>query len=113
MKRDLIKICGEDVDNTNETLTQNTPCKRKSSTLSECSRVYESKCIFCQKTSKYQKGKDTRELLTQCVDLRSDETVRKAATEKLDSRILAIVSREMVAAEALYHRSCYQAYTKK
>ena len=32
--------------------------------------------------------------------------------EKKDSRILAIASREIVAAEACYHRTCYKGYTR-
>ena len=32
--------------------------------------------------------------------------------EKKDSRILAIVSREIVAAKACYHRTCYKGYTR-
>ena len=31
---------------------------------------------------------------------------------KLDERMLAIVSRELVAAERHYHRSCYHSYTR-
>ena len=31
---------------------------------------------------------------------------------KNDSRILAIVTRELVAAEACYHKSCYRDYTR-
>ncbi|KAK0133346.1 hypothetical protein N1851_031143 [Merluccius polli] len=37
---------------------------------------------------------------------------RSAATRKIDGRILAIVSRDLVAAEGHYHRSCYRLYTK-
>jgi len=32
--------------------------------------------------------------------------------EKKDSGILAIASREIVAAEACYHRTCYEGYTR-
>ena len=38
--------------------------------------------------------------------------IRTAAIEKKDSRVLAVVSRELVAAEAHYHRSCYRNYTR-
>ncbi len=48
----------------------------------------------------------------QCLDLHADKTVRRAAASKNDSRILAIVSRELVAAEACYHKSCYCDYTR-
>ena len=39
-----------------------------------------------------------------CRELRADAKVRDAATKKLDSKILAIVTRDIVAAEAHYHR---------
>lgn len=58
------------------------------------------------------KGKRTREPLTQCRDLRSDHTIRNSAIAKVDERMLAIVSRELVAAEAHYHRSCYREYVR-
>ena len=48
----------------------------------------------------------------QCVDLRADSTIRRAAMGKNDPRILAIVTRELVAAEACYHKSCYRDYTR-
>ena len=74
-------------------------------------RVYDQICVFCEK-SKYLKGTKTREtLILQCVDLRANQTIRRAATSKNDPRILAIVSRELVAAEACYHKSCYLSYT--
>ena len=50
--------------------------------------------------------------MSQSLELRSDETIRAAALKKLDDKILAINSRELVAAEAKYHKSCYKAHTK-
>ena len=89
--------------------------RRKSSAelSSSSSRVYDPVCIFCLKSSKYLTNSKTREPLVQCVELRSDQTVRQAAVEKNDSRIIAIASRDLVAAEGHYHRSCYRRYTKK
>ena len=89
-------------------------CSRRSSRHTpSTSRVYEELRIFCQKSSKYQKGKKTRESLIQCTELRADSRVREAAVQKLDERILAIVSRELVAAEGHYHRSCYRPYIRE
>ena len=51
-------------------------------------------------------------LLVQCRDMRVDSSIRKIATQKNDSKILALVSRELVAAEACYHRTCYRSYTR-
>ena len=89
--------------------------RRKSSAglTSSSSRVYEPVCIFCMKSTKYLTNSKTRELLVQCVDLRSDQTVRKAAVDQSDPRMMAITSRDLVAAEGHYHRSCYRRYTKQ
>ena len=72
-------------------------------------RVYQAKCIFCEKSSKFLQTRDT---LTQSAELRVDDKIRKAAASKLDYRKLAIVSRELMAAEGHYHRSCHRLYTK-
>ena len=48
----------------------------------------------------------------QCRELRADDKIRSAATKKMDRRVLAAVSRDLVAAEGQYHRSCYRFYTK-
>ena len=42
----------------------------------------------------------------------ADHSIRKSAMEKRDSRILAIASREIIAAEACYHSTCYKGYTR-
>ena len=57
-----------------------------------------------------QKGARTRDSLTQCVDLRADASIRKAAIAGGDSRIIGLASRDLVAAEAWYHRQCYRDY---
>ena len=76
------------------------------------STTFERLCIFCNKESKFVKGKRTREKLTQCCNLRSDQTIRNIAKFKQDTKILAMVSRELVAAEACYHKSCNRNYTR-
>ena len=68
-------------------------------------------CVFCEQ-AKYLKGTKTTEALIQCVDFRADSTIRRAAVGKNDPRILATVTRELVAAEACYHKSCYRDYTR-
>lgn len=77
------------------------------------SRVYEETCIFCEKKNKYCKASKSREPLSQCREIRSDARVRDAAVKKMDTRLLAITSRELVAAEAHYHKSCYRDYTRE
>ena len=47
-------------------------------------RIYPRVCIFCEK-DKYTRNSRTREELIQCVDMREDETIRKAAVAKMIS----------------------------
>ena len=68
-------------------------------------RIYQRVCIFCEK-DKYTR--DSRTTEEQCVDMHDDETTRKAAAGKYDNGILAVISRELVVAEACYHKSCYR-----
>ena len=44
--------------------------------------------------------------------LRSDAKLRQIAMLKEEDAILAVTSREIVAAEAHYHISCYNNYTR-
>lgn len=67
-------------------------------------------CIFCNKV-KFQKHSKSCEKLTQAVQLRADQTLRECAIQKGDANILA-VTRDIVAAEAQYHVSCYKNYTR-
>ena len=76
------------------------------------SRVMDKICIFCDKKTKYITGSKTREPLMQSLELRSDDKVRQAAIRQFDNKILAITSRELVAAEAHYHKTCYRNYTR-
>ena len=95
-----------------ESETSETSSRKSSRDAPTTSRVYDKVCIFCEKSSKYLKGQKTRESLMQCLELRADYSIRKAATSKQDHRILAILTRELVAAEGHYHKSCYKLYTK-
>ena len=69
------------------------------------SRVYEKICIFCEKSNKYINRSHTREPLIQASELRADEKVRAMAAIKMDNKILAVASRELVAAEAHCHKN--------
>lgn len=75
--------------------------------------MYERICIFCEKSNKYIKRSHTREPLIQASELRADEKVRAVATIKMDNKLLAVTSRELVAAEAHYHKTCYRDYTRE
>ena len=74
-------------------------------------KIYKNECIICGEDS-FLKGSRTREKLTQCSELRSDDALRNAAIAKQDNRVLAIMSRDLVAAEGQYHRTCYRSYTR-
>jgi len=78
---------------------------------SETTRVYDRSCIFCERNNKCLKGRSTREKLIQATDLRADLTLRSIATQRGDPKILAVTSRDIVAAEACYHASCYKKYS--
>ncbi|KAM9333381.1 uncharacterized protein KZ484_018411 isoform 1-T2 [Pholidichthys leucotaenia] len=110
MKRDLDAIISK--QRRTEENKSSTERKKSQRPAPSQSRVYEAECIFCEKTSKYLKGDRTRDPLVQCTELRADEKVRKAAVSKLDNRMFAIVSRDLVAAEGHYHRTCYREYTR-
>ncbi len=109
MKRDLETIVKK---RSSESLGDGAACssKRLCRRSSE-SRVYDAVCIFCNKV-KFQKGSKSREKLTQTFQLRADKTLRECAIQKNDGKILAVASRDIVAAEAHYHHSCYKNYTR-
>ena len=94
LKKTLEKIKG---------ITEGTkPLERKSARepSTPSSTVLQEVCIFCDKKNKYVKGTKSREVLHQARELRSDKTVRQAALNQMNDKILAITSRELVAAEA-------------
>ena len=74
--------------------------------------VLPSRCIFCDKASKYKKRSKTRKKMICCAELRVNERVRQISAVKHDSKILSITSDELVAKEAKYHSSCYKDYTR-
>ncbi|CAH3148276.1 unnamed protein product, partial [Porites evermanni] len=102
LKRDLKKLSQSDTSSRRSSIRK--PVTTQSS-------VFERICVYCEK-AKYLKGTKTREAIIQCVDLRADSTIGRAAMGKNDPRILAIVTRELVAAEACYHKSWYRDYTR-
>ncbi|KAG0715029.1 hypothetical protein GWK47_012871 [Chionoecetes opilio] len=65
-----------------------------------------------REVSKYMKAAKTREPLIQCVELRADEKIRRAAKGKLNQRILGLLSRDLVAAEGPLPQVGYKLFTK-
>lgn len=98
LKRDLEslkrKVGFKEEEDEDEFVPFETPRKRSKATSSP---VYAQECIFCEKV-KYVN--------------RIREKLRQIAVAKCDKKILAITSRDIVAAEARYHRSCYRDYTR-
>ena len=72
---------------------------------------FTGKSVFSVGRQKYLPRSHTRKTLTQAVQLRADETLRKLAVERGDEKIIAVTSRDIVAAEAHYHVSCYKNFT--
>ena len=64
--------------------------------------VYEKICIFCQSSPKGLKGASTRKTLIQAVDLMQAQKLFLLHLEKV-TKILAITSQDIAAAEAYYH----------
>ena len=108
LKRDLLLLQKPNNDEHNKGSVSGSRLKRSKATSST---VYDSKCIFCEK-EKYRKGTKSREPVVKCTELRCDQRIRECAILKKDTKITAIASRDMVAAEAHYHHSCYRMYTK-
>ena len=67
-------------------------------------------CIFC-KRNKYVKRR--LEKLIQCVELRAVESIREAAKGSDNYDLISLASKDLVAAEAHYHASCYKSFTLK
>ena len=105
MKRDLAK---EPDDKNNEEFKQITAKKRN---ITSNSRVYINDCIFCGK-DKYIRTSSSREPLVKATQLRVDKTLREKDLAKCDDKILAAITRDILAAEAHYHRSCCRDYTR-
>ena len=111
MKRDLETLKRKANDSLSEDAGASSSSKRLCKRSPSESRVYNAVCIFCNKV-KFLKGSKSRETLTQAIQLRADQTLRECATLKGDEKILAVTSRDIVAAEAHYHFSCYRNYTR-
>jgi len=107
MKRDLESIKQKREESVDEDAN---PTKRQCRRPSTAGRVYNPVCIFCNKV-KFMKNPKSREKLIQAVQLRADTTLRHCAILNNDARILAITSRDIVAAEAHYHAASYKSYT--
>ena len=90
-KKSLTKFqqCASSVGN-----VSSTPLRQSSrdEPSSKQRRVYERKCIFCLRVSKYTKGTRTRESLIPATELRADTKVREVAIARNNERLLAVTA---------------------
>ena len=56
-------------------------------------------------------SRKSREKLVSCQTFIADERIRQSAIHKGDKRILALAADELIAKEAVYHKSCYRKYS--
>ena len=111
MKRDL-NILKRKANEDTESEAGGSSAPKRPCRISVEKRVYDTECIFCRR-DKYVKGSKTREQLSQVVQLRADERLRECAIKKNDKDMIALTSRDIVAAEARYHFSCYRNYNRE
>ena len=71
----------------------------------------ERSAYSAKRKTKFKRGTRAKEISRQARKLGTDISVRNKAEIKMDSHVLALLSHELVAAEAHYHRSCYRQYT--
>ena len=81
--------------------------RKRSKATSSC--VYAQEFIFCEKVKHVKR---IREKLVKASQFSVDNKLCKIAVPKCEKKILAITSRDIAAAEARYHRSCYRDYTR-
>lgn len=112
MKRDLESLKRKADSSVEALCTETGGITRQKRKVSLDSRVYDEECIFCGK-EKYIHGENSRERLVKATQLRVDGTLGEKALSKRNEKILAVTSRDIIAAEEHYHQSCYKDYTRE
>ena len=116
LEKGLLISCGQEVG---ERTSQAQTNPRSSLRLANQGEGYQRRdcgkllpnCIFCNKTKLVRKT-DTKEMLLSCVELRADDSIRKASLIRGDQRIAAITTDDLIAKEAKYHKTCCRNYTQ-
>ena len=98
-----------EVSNPSDHVVATCSTKRQTGTSSSESRIYTPDYQFCGKIKCY-KGTSTREKVSKTADLRADKLLRDCAVHKCDTKITAVISRHIVAAEVQHHFSWYRNY---
>jgi hypothetical protein len=113
MPRDLKALKSKYAEGSeDENTSMDSSVKRPTRQPASESRLYVQECLFCGNTKRV-KGTSTREKLIKATELRVDDKLRKIAIMKNDDKLIQVTSRDIVAAEAHYHHSCYNSYTRK
>ena len=74
------------------------------------SALLPKQCLFCRK---YKYKKRCLEKLTQCVDARAVESIRRAAMSAKNFHMISLPSQDLIATETFYHGTCYKSYVKE
>ncbi len=113
-QRSLIKSREPNFNRVPGRLVHSTPLRRstRDELASNRPRVYEKKCIFCLRISKYIKGARTRQALIPATELQADAKVREVAILQNNEQLLVVTSRDTIVAEAHHHTSCNSDYTR-
>jgi len=84
-----------------------------SSTYSSASVLLpKDKCIFCNTCRKRKSGQQY-EKLSQCMTTNAENTIKQVAQLKNDFQLLGGISGvDLIAKEAMYHKSCYKSYVR-
>lgn len=82
--------------------------------VSQNSALFREECIFCQSikmTKKNFNRKRLHEGLTKCLTAEAEKKIKSQAVQNNDFKMLGLISdQDLVAREAMYHKSCYISY---
>ena len=108
MKRDLDKISKS---TTNSESRKSCRLSNVTAEKNTCG-ILERKCLFCKKVTKYERSTNTKERLYTITEFRACESIKLASKLHKDEMLMALSTEDLIAKEAVYHRSCYRDYTK-
>ena len=114
LKRDMQKSNSEN-DKTFLPASSNIRSSNRNSTSSQCRECEKLpfNCRFCQQTwTKRVKGTETKEKLNLCVELRADKLIKESSLLHNDPKIAALCTDDLIAKEAVYHKSCCRDFTR-
>ena len=109
-KQDELETLLDQVTEYSIEISSNTSNKERRTSSSSLG-ILLPRCLFCDKEIKYKKRKPKK--LKKYCEKRVQETIKNAANEINDYSMISLLSTtDLIAAEAMYHRSCYVDYTR-